>query len=52
MPSSRTSGGVLTRMRTGKQKRPLKDTADCSASDDRLGTAKQVCCLKYLTSVR
>ena len=52
MPSSRTSGGVLTRMRTGKQKRPLEDTADCSASDDRLGTAREVCCPKYPSSVR
>ncbi|CAK0782536.1 hypothetical protein CVIRNUC_005754 [Coccomyxa viridis] len=42
MPSSSTNAGVLTRMRTGKQKRPLEDTADCSASDDRLGTAKEV----------
>ena len=51
MPSSSTNAGVLTHMRTGKQKRPLEDTADCSASDDRLGTAKEVCCPKYLSSV-
>ena len=52
MPSSSTNAGVLTRMRTGKQKRPLGDTADCSASDDRFGTAREVCCPKCLSYVR
>ena len=52
MPSSSTNAGVLTRMRTGKQKRPLGDTADCSASVNRLGTAREVCCPKYLSCVR
>ena len=51
MPSSSTNAGVLTRMRTGKQKRPLEDTADCLASDDRLVTAKEVRCPKALSCV-
>ena len=52
MPSSSTNAGVLTRMRTGKQKRPLEDTTGCSASEDRLATATEVCCPKMLSSVR